>query len=151
MVSSGFTLITISADSCKSAVPLMIIGARSNFAHSSSNLPGFGMAALVIRLLVDSSVYANCVYCITAAFLHTKHVSIISENFAILLLFVSEALNLGVCTTESAPGNILLIMGNSGISSGSFLQSPQPFVSSFTLCYEAIKRGILVTSPFVLL
>ena len=84
-------------------------GARSNFAHSSSNLPGFGLAALVICLLVDSSVYANCVFCITAAFLPTKQESIVSENSAILLSFVSEARSLGVCTTESAPSNILMI------------------------------------------
>ena len=122
----------------------MIIGARSNFSHSSSNLPGFGVAALVIRLLVDSSVYANCVYCVTAAFLPMKHWSIALENFAILLAVVSEALNLGVCTTESAPSNILLIKGNSGNSSGSFLSSPQSFVSSFTLWYEAIKQEFLL-------
>ena len=109
---SGFTFITISAASCKFALHPMFIGARSNFPHSSSNLPGFGVAVLVIRLLVDSSVYANCVYRITAAFLPTKHGSIVSENFAILLSFVSKALNLGVCTAESAPSNILVIREN---------------------------------------
>ena len=108
---SGFTFITISAVSCKSALPLLFIDARSNFAHSSSNLPGFGVAVLVIRLLVNSSMYANYVYCITAAFLLTKHGSVVSENFANLLSIVSKALNLGVCTTESDPSNIFLIRG----------------------------------------
>ena len=112
----GFTFITISAASCKSTLPLMFFGARSNVAHSSSNLPGFGLAAFVIRLLVDSSVYANCV----SAFLPKNNGSIDSENFAILLSFVSKALNMGVCTKESAPSNILLIKVSSGISSGSF-------------------------------
>ena len=121
LANSGFTFITISAASCKSALPLMFIGARSNFTPSSSNLLGFGVAVLVIRLLVDSSVYANCVYRITAAFLPTKPGTIVSEKFVILLSFVSKALNLGVCATESAPSNILLIRGNSGNSSGSFL------------------------------
>ena len=112
---SGFALITISA------LPLLTVGARSNLLHSSSNLQGVEVAALFIRLLVDSSAYANCVYCSTAAFLPTKHGSIDSENFAILLSLASKAFSLGVCTTESAPSNILLIKGNSGISTGSFL------------------------------
>ena len=38
-VNSGFTLVKIMEASGKSALPLMIIGARSSFAHSSSNLP----------------------------------------------------------------------------------------------------------------
>ena len=55
-VNPGFTLVKIRKASGKSALPLMIIGARSSFTHSSSNLPGFGVAVLLIRLLVASSV-----------------------------------------------------------------------------------------------
>ena len=88
---SGLTIVTISAASCKSALPLMAVGPSSNLAHSSSNFSGFGVAALLILLLVDPSTYTNCLYCRTAAFLPL-----------------------------TARSNTLRIKGNSGNSSSSF-------------------------------
>ena len=50
-VNSGFTLVRIKEASGSSVLPLIFIGAKSNLAHSSSNPPGLGVAALLIRLL----------------------------------------------------------------------------------------------------
>ena len=49
---SGFTLVRIKEASDSSVQPLIFIGAKPNPAHSSSNLPGLGVEALLIRLLV---------------------------------------------------------------------------------------------------
>ena len=49
---SGFTLVRIKEASGSSVLPLIFIGAKPNPVHSSSNLPGLGVAALLIRLLV---------------------------------------------------------------------------------------------------
>ena len=81
IANSGLLFMTISGASSKSALPPFLVGARSNFAHSASNLPGFGVAALLTLLVVDSSTYEYCVYCITAAFLPMEHWSIDSEDF----------------------------------------------------------------------
>ena len=51
-VNSGFTLVRIKEASGSSVLPLIFIGAKPNPAHSSSNLPGLGVAALLIHLLV---------------------------------------------------------------------------------------------------
>ena len=140
---------TISAASSKSAVPLIVVGARFNLAHSFSNLPGFGMDELLILLLVDSSTYANCVNCSTATILLMKHGSIDSEYFAILLLLVSNALNLEMCTTESAPSKILRIKGNSGFLLVVFHNRPSLlFLSSFFGMRLLVEKFFLFCHSF---
>ena len=49
---SCFTLFGIKEASGSSVLPLILIGAKPNPVHSSSNFPGLGVAALLIRLLV---------------------------------------------------------------------------------------------------
>ena len=51
-VNPCFTPFTIREASGNLALPLILMGARCNSAHSASNAPSFGVAALIIRLLV---------------------------------------------------------------------------------------------------
>ena len=108
IANSGFTLITISATSCKSSLPLMVVGARSNLAYYSSSgrvaLSGLRVALLLILILVDTSTYANCVYCSMAGFMHMKHRLNDSENVATLPPW---SRNLRLVTWESVLRSLL--------------------------------------------
>ena len=106
--------------SCSRALGLIPPTPRQTLQASESQHCLFAFSSL------DPCTVANRVYCSTAAFRPTKYGSIVSTNFPILFSLVSNALSLGVCTTETAPSNILLIRGNSGISSGSFLSLLSP-------------------------
>ena len=117
-INSGFTLVKISEASSKSALSLMNIGPTSSFAHSPSNRPGLVVAA---RYSSVSSLFHCCRQTAYTAALRRFCPRSTGPYLATLLSLVSKALNLGACTTESAPSNIFLIKGNSGISSSSFL------------------------------